>query len=282
MIRKRKNRMIVINRIRNQCILVMIVYIIVHEIHTTISICKFLDLYIICYSIIIIMNSSNKITLTCIKELTYHNEPVYNLLLLHDGRLATCSNDHTIKVVSLKPYHCDISTKAHSARVTYISQMGNGALLSCSEDKTVKLWSIGKSHLVQKKEMKPHNTCIYKVIQIKENIIATCSADLSVKLSDIDKCKEIYTFPKTQEYVKNIYYIKKRKLLVIPDYQLLRLYDIDSYEEKVKISFYGIINYMNSIYEINDTFLVFGDYNIKDKDNLLYIYTWTQIKLNRL
>ena len=71
-------------------------------------------------------------------------------------------------------------------------------------------------------------------------------------------------------------------MLVIPDYQLLRLYDIDSYEEKVKISFYGIINYMNSIYEINDTFLVFGDYNIKDKDNLLYIYTWTQIKLNRL
>ena len=45
------------------------------------------------------------------KTLTEHSDAVYSLLLLNDGRVASCSDDNTIRIYDpSNDYHCDKKT----------------------------------------------------------------------------------------------------------------------------------------------------------------------------
>ena len=50
-----------------------------------------------------------------IKNITGHTDPVYSLLHLKDGRVASCSYGHTIRIYDpSNDYHCDQVIKRHS------------------------------------------------------------------------------------------------------------------------------------------------------------------------
>ena len=68
-----------------------------------------------------------------IKTINEHSDLIASLLLLSDGRLASCSDDNTIKIYDIKNnYHCDITLEGHTDCVNYISQLDNNKLISCS------------------------------------------------------------------------------------------------------------------------------------------------------
>ena len=55
------------------------------------------------------------------KTINEHSDYVNSLLLLSDGRLASCSDDKTIKIYNINNnYHCDITLEGHTHSVSYI------------------------------------------------------------------------------------------------------------------------------------------------------------------
>lgn len=130
-------------------------------------------------------NRETKInTLPLIKEMNFHNsKPVYCLLLLINGRLASCSPDRSIKIFNLSTYQCVLTIPhAHTTSVTYITQLKDGKLVSTSADGTVKLWEISKSSFKCFSTIKCHSDYINKVITLTKERFATCSKDGLIKI----------------------------------------------------------------------------------------------------
>lgn len=74
-----------------------------------------------------------------------HNTQIYSLLILQDGRIASCSGDKTIKIFDPKNnFNTDIILDGHLNTVTHISQAKNEKILSCSFDYCIKIWNISK------------------------------------------------------------------------------------------------------------------------------------------
>ena len=71
-----------------------------------------------------------------IKTITGHTDSVNSLLHLKDGRVASCSNDNTIRIYDpSNDYHCDQVIKRHSLGINSICQLDDGTIVSCSDDK---------------------------------------------------------------------------------------------------------------------------------------------------
>ena len=83
-----------------------------------------------------------------VKILNEHTKGINSLLLLSDGRLASCSNDKTIKIFNINnDYYCDIIIRGHTKEVCYISELDNNRLISCSRDKSIKIGVFLKHHI---------------------------------------------------------------------------------------------------------------------------------------
>ena len=119
-----------------------------------------------------------------INSIYEHEESVNSLLILSDGRLASCSRDKTIKIFCINNnYHCDITIEGHTDNVYYISQLDNNKLISCSFDNSIKIWSITQSSYTCDFTINnAHSHSIWKVIPLTNNRIASCSSDKTIKI----------------------------------------------------------------------------------------------------
>ena len=74
-----------------------------------------------------------EINIEQVKTITDHAGSVYSLLHLKDGRVASCSHDHTIRLSDPSNYyHCDEVIKRHSVGIPSICQLDDGTIVSCS------------------------------------------------------------------------------------------------------------------------------------------------------
>ena len=79
-------------------------------------------------------------SISAVKKISEHKDKVTNLLLLNDGRIASTSLDHTIKIFHLSnyTYHCDITIEEHIHYVSALCQLEDGRLVSASWDKSIR------------------------------------------------------------------------------------------------------------------------------------------------
>ena len=100
----------------------------------------------------------NELLLENNKELNYHTSGVKNILILNDGRLASCSddnsiiiynnlvscsNDNTIKIMEfITPNEIKViqTLTEHSNKVTKVISWKNNSLISVSDDNYIKIW----------------------------------------------------------------------------------------------------------------------------------------------
>ena len=117
------------------------------------------------------------------KSINNHQSSVYSLLLLSDGRLASCSYDKTINIYNMKKnYHCDLTLIGHTWGVVSIDQLDNGKLISCSGF-TIKIWSIyEKSYVCECTLKDTANQVTQKVLSLPGSKFASCSTDKNVKI----------------------------------------------------------------------------------------------------
>ena len=112
-------------------------------------------------------------------ELTFHTENVYCLILLNDGRIASCSCDKSIIIYNKNTYKPDLIIKEHSAQINSLTQLTSGILASCSDDEAIKLFNINGNNYNVLQTLSHHTNSVYKIIELKNKQLASCSADSS-------------------------------------------------------------------------------------------------------
>ena len=154
--------------------------------------------------------------ITCIKKINEHSDSITSLLILSDGRLASCTHDKTIKIYNLNNnYHCDLRIKTgHPYAVTYLTQLKNNKLVSCSFDQKIMIWNINQSSYTCDYSIKTaHNSYIFKVIPLTNNRMASCSWDKTIKIWNSNHpYKKIITLKGHTSYVRSIIQLKDREV----------------------------------------------------------------------
>ena len=93
------------------------------------------------------------------KTITDHTDSVYSLIRLKDGRVASCSDDMTIRIYDQSnDYHCAQVIKRHRNGIDSICQLDDGTIISCTCDKSIMIGG----YTIQN----AHDGCIYKVITL--------------------------------------------------------------------------------------------------------------------
>ena len=114
-----------------------------------------------------------EIKIKVVKTITDHT--IFVLLLLNDGRVASCSDDNTIRIyVPSNDYHCDQVIKRHSKGIQSICQLDDGTIVSCSDDITIMRGDYTIKNA--------HNSWIAKVITLPYNRRASCAGDKTIKI----------------------------------------------------------------------------------------------------
>ena len=111
----------------------------------------------------------------CVKTITDHTSSVFSLLLLKDKRIASCSEDKTIRIYEpSNDYHCVQVIERHTKGITSICEVDDGTIVSCSWDHSIMLgdYTINNAH----------DDWIYKVITLPNNRIASSSEDKTIKI----------------------------------------------------------------------------------------------------
>ena len=86
------------------------------------------------------INSSPKTKIECVGNLEGHKGPVYCLLELLDGRIASGSSDWTIKIWNIKDKSCMQTLLGHKSTIFSLAQFNDGRLISGEADKMIYIW----------------------------------------------------------------------------------------------------------------------------------------------
>ena len=170
-----------------------------------------------------------------IKTINEHSDNVSFILLLSDGRLASCSYDSTIKIFNINNnYHCDITINTgHTERLNSICYTKNNKLVSCSEDKSIKIWKIFKAtYQCEYIINDAHTSSINNVISLPNNRLGSCSNDNTIKIWNSNPP---YNLIKTLKghflWVSSIFYLKENDILLSESLDFtLRFWDLPIYQ----------------------------------------------------
>ena len=89
-----------------------------------------------------------------------HSGPVTALYPLPDGRLASVSADHTIRLWDPKTGAEKVRLEGHSGPVTALCPLPDGRLASASADRTIRLWDLATGAETARLEAEGAITCL--------------------------------------------------------------------------------------------------------------------------
>ena len=162
-------------------------------------------------------DSSTKYSLDLKSIKLIPSNKIYHLILLKDGRFASCSKDKTIKIFNSKDYSCEQTIEAHQDSVRYIIQLENENIISCSNDKSIKVWTKNKESIYELSSSieEAHNHKILKLVQLDKTTIASCSRDMTIRIWKCQKMNE-YSLLKTLNHrgLLSIFKLKKTFILL--------------------------------------------------------------------
>jgi WD40 repeat protein len=109
-----------------------------------------------------------------------HEKPITALAALADGRLASASEDRTVRVWDQVTRH-NIAFESHARSVTALAVLSEGILASGSEDGTVRLWdaTFGDVHRGEK-----HSSAVKALVVLADNKVASVSTDGALMIWD--------------------------------------------------------------------------------------------------
>ena len=217
------------------------------------------------------------------RSINEHDAHVLSLIVLRDGRLASCSVDKTIKIHNLINNNCDLTLKGHTNNVTSIFELDNGDLISSSCDYTIKVWKIGQDEYECINTIDAHNDAVFKTIQISDNRIASCSADQTIKIWNRHPPHNlIATIQASNNWIRSLVELRNEKYLVAGgDGKSIQFINDKTYKkEKVLDNIYCC--HCNSFLELENNKLAVGGENVITIVDLLTIQVEAKIVNNLL
>ena len=147
------------------------------------------------------------------RNLFGHSAPVRSLLLLSDNRIASSSDDSTIKIFNFNSLKCEYTLKGHQSKVTFLSQLNNNFIISCSQDQSIKIWSLN-SYKCEHTIENAHNDSMKKVIPLSDNRIASCSWDSHIKIWNSYSYEMIKDIEAHDDNINSIIQLENKEILI--------------------------------------------------------------------
>ena len=76
----------------------------------------------------------------CIMTIDEHQESVFSLILLPDGRMVSASEDRTLKIWDNKNYQCIKTLTGHKTSVNAVILLADSKIASAANDGRIKIW----------------------------------------------------------------------------------------------------------------------------------------------
>lgn len=194
-----------------------------------------------------------------IKTITDHCGGIYSVILLKEGRLASCSRDRSIRIFN-NDYHCDIILKHQATSILSISELENGNLVGCCGDKSIKIWSINDNYSCDFTISKAHSSKINAIISLSNNRMASCSDDGTIKIwNSNNPCNLFNTLQVNESKIISIIQIKNKECIVSADSNgKLQKWNLKTYQCDTIIN--NVYCYSNkSLLELMDNKLIIGE-----------------------
>ena len=118
--------------------------------------------------------------LTNSKNTKSHSTYISNIILLQNGKIASSSLDHYIKLYNKDTFEVEISIKESSC-VDWIEQIKDGTLISCPRDKTIRLYEINdKSY--KNISVINESSCTWKMKELKSGKLISTTDNSEIKV----------------------------------------------------------------------------------------------------
>lgn len=105
---------------------------------------------------------------------------------LHNGDLASCSKDSTVKLYKKNSFALYDELKGHSEGVSYLIELPDSRLVTSSWDKTVKVWTKFINSYKCEHTFRAHKKAVYKILKIspenQQSKILSLSGDKTFKI----------------------------------------------------------------------------------------------------
>ena len=182
----------------------------------------------------IIYNNFNIKTKNPIYQLNFHNNDVYCIVLMNDGRLASCSYDYTVKLFKIKfnNYELIQTLNYHTNGVYKIIELKNETLVSCSSDSSIIFYI--KDNLEYKKDytFSTDSSCS-SIIQTKDNEICySVKNNSKICFYDLLNKKNIDSLSKISKFngIREMFIMISQELLAIPGYDKISIINVNEYK----------------------------------------------------
>ena len=168
-----------------------------------------------------------------------HQKGVFAIIVLHDGRLASCSFDGTIKVLNKSTYKCELTIDEGAIPFPFLSVLNNGNIVASSSEGDIYIYSITKDNFEFVHQISSghgskdlYSQWISVVFQISNNRIASGAADNTIKIwNDSEPYNCIATLIGHTDIISSILQLKGQELLVsCARDQTLRIWSLINYQ----------------------------------------------------
>ena len=207
------------------------------------------------------MNSTDISSMTLLKTINEQNCPILSLLVLSDGRLASCSYTKNVNIYDINnDYYRDITIPIPG--VSYVSQLTNGLLIASLTSGDIQILSITKdSFKLEHTIEKAHSAIINKTVELTKERFASCSNDKTIKVFDNKNYSLIKTLEGHKEYVQSMLYIKEKDILLSGSYQEnIHIWNLSTYQCETGIKDVYCVS-RNSLYQIDGNKVIAGGLN---------------------
>jgi WD40 repeat protein len=116
-------------------------------------------------------------------SLSGHAKEVYSLTILPDGRLASGSEDNTIKLWNVKTGACEAMLSGHTSAVMSLTVLPDGRLVSGSWDNTIKFWNVKTGAC--EATLSEHTNPVCSLTILPDGRLASASRDKTIKLWNV-------------------------------------------------------------------------------------------------
>ena len=214
----------------------------------------------------ITLSLSSNIILQQIKSLKVHERGVLVLLLLKDGRIASCANDALIKIINpQKNYKVDLELIGHKGAITYICQLDNGQLVTSSLDYALIFWELieGNQYRIVATIKKAHYDLVWKVIALTKNRIASCAEDRLIKIwSCLEPFTLMHTFEGHTMSVRSVIQLRGREKIVSGGNDgAIRVWNTETYQAETSLEEVYCRN-NHCLLELYDGIIMVAGFNI--------------------
>jgi WD40 repeat protein len=154
-----------------------------------------------------------------------HENTVYALAMLPDGRVVSGSQDETLKLWDIDKQQCLATLEGHRHTVYALAVLPDGRVVSGSLDKTLKLWDMNKQQCLA--TFRGHEGIMTALAVLPDGRVVSGSLDKTLKLWDMNKQQCLATFQGHEDRVWALAVLPDGRVVSGSHDKTLKLWDMN-------------------------------------------------------